>query len=75
MDGAPQALSEPLLPDDSPVEKSEEANSDATAVAETDPQHDEALADRAVAGGALPGDQIGHAMADCIIDRGTGYLR
>ena len=51
MDVAPHALSEPLLPDVSPVEKSEETNSDAAAVAETDPQHDEALADRAVAGG------------------------
>ena len=53
MDVAPHALSEPLLPDVSPVEKSEETNSDAAAVAETDPQHDEALADRAVAGGAI----------------------
>ena len=51
MDVAPQALSEPLLSDDRPFEKFEEANSDAAAVAETDPQHDEALADRPVPGG------------------------
>ena len=51
MDVVPQALSEPLLSDDRPLEKSEEANSDAAAVAETAPQHDEALADRPVAGG------------------------
>lgn len=51
MDVAPQALSEPLLSDDRPFEKSEGANSDAAAVAETDPQRDEALAERPVAGG------------------------
>jgi pilus assembly protein FimV len=51
MDGAPKALSEPLLSDDRAFVKSEEANSDAAAVAEMDPQHDEALADRPVAGG------------------------
>ena len=51
MDVAPQALSEPLLSDDRPFEKSEEANSDAVAVAETNPQRDEALAERPVAGG------------------------
>ena len=51
MDVVPQALSEPLLSDDRPFEKSEEANSDAAAVAETDPQRDEALAERPVAGG------------------------
>ena len=51
MDVAPQALSEPLLSDDRPFEKSEEANSDAAAVAETNPQRDEALAERPVAGG------------------------
>lgn len=51
MDVVPQALSEPLLSDDRPLEKSEEANSDAAAVAETAPQHDEALAYRPVAGG------------------------
>ena len=51
MDVAPQALSEPLLSDDMPFEKFEEASGDAAAVADTDPPRDEALADRPVAGG------------------------
>ena len=52
IDVAPQALSEPLLSDERSFEKPEEASCDAAPVADADQQHDEALADRPVAGGA-----------------------
>lgn len=51
IDVAPQALGEPLLSDERSFERPEEASCDAAAVADADPQYDEALADRPVAGG------------------------